>query len=146
MILSLTLRRKTSINLRFFYGSFRSFADMQKFKVALTFLFGLFMILGGAMHFVNPEMYNPFIPEFLPKHIINYISGLLEIILGIGVFTKRYRALSTSGILWLMLAFLPLHVIDVFKENPAIGSHQMALIRLPFQFVFILWAWFINKK
>jgi len=36
--------------------------------------------------------------------------------------------------------------MDVFKENPAIGSHQLALIRLPLQFVLILWAWFIAKK
>jgi len=58
----------------------------------------------------------------------------------------RYRSLGTLGILLLMLAFLPLHVMDVFSDQPAIESHQLALIRLPIQFVFILWAWFINKK
>jgi uncharacterized membrane protein len=119
---------------------------MSKFKVALTFLFGLFMILGGVMHFLNPEMYNPFIPDFLPKDLINYGSGILEIVLGIAVMIPRFRSMGTLGILLLMMAFLPLHLMDVFKENPAIGSHQLALIRLPFQFVFILWAWFIHKK
>jgi uncharacterized membrane protein len=46
----------------------------------------------------------------------------------------------------MMLAFLPLHILDVFKENPAIGSHEAALVRLPLQFVLILWAWFIKKR
>ncbi len=119
---------------------------MSKFKTALTFLFGIFIIFGGAMHFINPEIYDPFIPDFLPKDLINYAAGVLEIMLGIGAMIPRCRSLGTLGILLLMLAFLPLHLIDVFKENPAIGSHEMALIRLPIQFVFILWAWFINKK
>lgn len=119
---------------------------MNKLKLLLTFLFGGFMILGGAMHFINPEMYNPFIPDFMPKAVVNYASGLLELILGIGVMIPRSRSAATLGIFLLMLAFLPLHVLDVFKENPAIGSHHLALIRLPLQFVLIAWAWFIYKK
>jgi len=119
---------------------------MIMFKTVLTYVFGLFMILGGVMHFINPEIYNPFIPDFLPKDLINYASGLLEIIAGIGAMVPSYRSKATMGILILMLAFLPLHVMDVFKENPAIGNHQLALIRLPLQFVLILWAWFISKK
>jgi uncharacterized membrane protein len=50
------------------------------------------------------------------------------------------------GILAMMLVFLPLHIWDIFRENPAIGSHKVALIRLPIQFVLIAWAWFISKK
>lgn len=119
---------------------------MTRLKLVLTFAFGLFMIFGGVMHFINPGIYEPFIPDFLPKDLVNYASGALEIVVGIGAMIPRYRSWGTLGILLLMLAFLPLHVMDVFKENPAIGSHQMAVIRLPIQFVFILWAWFIHKK
>ncbi len=119
---------------------------MIKLKVGLTFLFGLFMILGGVMHFVNPAMYDPFIPDFLPKVFINYASGLLEVAVGIAAMTPSYRAWGTLAILLLMLAFLPLHIMDVFKEHPAIGNHQLALIRLPIQLVLITWAWFIHKK
>jgi uncharacterized membrane protein len=119
---------------------------MLKFKLILTFLFGAIMILGGMMHFINPEMYNPFIPDFLPKDLVNYVTGILEISVGIGAIIPRYRSAGTLGILVLMLAFLPLHIIDVFKDNPAIGSQQAALIRLPIQFVLIFWAWFIHKK
>ncbi|HAK78963.1 MAG TPA: hypothetical protein DCM71_19145 [Runella sp.] len=54
--------------------------------------------------------------------------------------------LKVLGIFVMMLVFLPLHVIDIFKENPAIGSHQVALVRLPIQFVLIAWTWFIYKK
>jgi uncharacterized membrane protein len=119
---------------------------MGKLKIILTFLFGAFMILGGINHFMKPDMYSAFIPEFLPQKVINYLTGIVEIGVGIGVFIPRYRSLATLGILVMMLLFLPLHILDVFKESPAIGSHQAALIRLPIQFLFILWAWYIHKK
>lgn len=119
---------------------------MKNLKLSLTFLFGVFMIFGGVNHFIKPEMYAPFTPDFLPSLAINYLAGVAEIVLGLGVFIPRYRSKATFGILLMMLVFLPLHVFDIFKENPAIGSHQAAIIRLPVQFLFIAWAWFIHKK
>ena len=119
---------------------------MGKVKLVLTFLFGAFIIFGGIGHFRNPAMYFPFIPDFLPKAAINYLVGIVEIVVGAGVFIPQYRSLATKALLFMMVAFLPLHILDVFQENPAVGTHQVALIRLPVQFVFILWAWYINKK
>jgi uncharacterized membrane protein len=119
---------------------------MKKAKLVLAFLFGVLMIFAGVSHFLKPAMFFPFIPDFLPQPAINYSAGILEIVVGVGVFIPRFRSVSTLGILVMMLLFLPLHVIDVFKENPAIGSHQAALVRLPIQFVLIAWAWFIGKK
>jgi uncharacterized membrane protein len=119
---------------------------MKNFKIALTYLFGLFMIYGGVNHFLKPEIYLPFVPSFLPASFINQASGVAEIIVGLMVFLPKYRSIGTLGILVLMLLFLPLHIIDVFSDIPAIGSHKAALIRLPVQFLFIAWAWYINKK
>lgn len=119
---------------------------MTLLKKISTFTFGVFLILGGIMHFIKPEMYNPFIPDFLPKILVNYLAGFVEIAVGAGVFIPLYRPMATLGILILMIAFLPLHIVDLFKDHPAIGSHKLAVIRLPLQFVLILWAWFISKK
>lgn len=119
---------------------------MKTLKLILTYLFGVIMIVAGANHFIKPEMYAPFIPEFLPNLAVNYLTGIVEIVVGVGVFIPRYRSMATFGILIMMVAFLPLHIFDVFKGNPAIGSHQAALIRLPVQFLLISWAWFIHKK
>lgn len=119
---------------------------MKTVKLILTFLFAAFMILGGVNHFLKPEMYFPFIPEVLPQKVIIYLSGVLEIALGVGACIPQLRSKATLGILVLMIVFLPLHIIDVFKENPAVGTHEAALIRLPLQFVLILWAWFIYRQ
>lgn len=119
---------------------------MKTTKLILTLLFGAFMVFAGISHFLKPAMFFPFIPDFLPKAAVNYLAGAIEIVVGIGAFIPRFRSLATLTILLMMVAFLPLHVLDVFKEHPAIGSHQAALIRLPLQFILIFWAWFIHKK
>jgi len=119
---------------------------MKIFKLILTLLFGALMIYGGVNHFLKPEMYTPFVPNPLPKALINYGSGIVEIVLGIGTFIPRFRQQAAFGIFILMVIFLPLHVTDVFKENPAIGSHQAALVRLPVQLLFIALTWFMSRK
>ena len=119
---------------------------MKYLKLGLTFLFGAFMIFGGVNHFRNPAMYLLFVPDFLPAALVNQVSGVLEIVLGLGVFIPQFRQRAAYGIFLLMLVFLPLHLWDVFREKPAIGSHEAALIRLPVQFLFILIGWFISDS
>jgi uncharacterized membrane protein len=119
---------------------------MKTTKLILTFLFGAFMIFGGVNHFLKPAMYLAMTPDFLPKEITNYLVGIAEILVGVGVFIPRFRSLAALGILAMMLVFLPIHIVDFFKDNPVIGSHKAASIRIAVQFVFIAWAWFIYKK
>ncbi|MDX2285863.1 MAG: hypothetical protein NW241_16970 [Bacteroidia bacterium] len=116
---------------------------MKSFYLVLTLLFGVLMVAGGISHFVFPEMYDAFLPEFLPRRPLNLLGGAAEIAVGIGVWIPRFRPAAALGILVLMVAFLPLHVIDVFREQPVIGSFQAALIRLPVQLLLIAWAWAI---
>ena len=119
---------------------------MKIFKTVLSFLFAAFMIFGGVNHFLKPAMYAPFIPSFLPNDLVNYGTGLIEIILGIGVFIPKFKHQAGFGLFVLMLIFLPLHVMDVFKDMPAIGSHQVALVRLPVQFLFLAITWWMSKE
>ena len=109
-------------------------------------LFAIFMIMGGVQHFLKPDFYLPFVPEFLPfKMEVIYMSGLLEIALGALLLLKKYARLAAMGIFILMVLFLPIHVWDVFSSTPAIGTHKAALIRLPFQFLFMAIAWKIKQ-
>ena len=45
-----------------------------------------------------------------------------------------------------MLLLLPLHIIDLFRDKPVIGSMTAAIIRIPIQFLLIFLAWFGKEK
>lgn len=119
---------------------------MKNLWKILQVLLALFMIYAGVQHFLKPEFYTPFVPGFLPaKTMFVYASGLVEVAVGILILLPKYTKRAATGVMWLMVLFLPIHVWDVFAEHPAIGSHQSALIRLPFQFVFIAWAYGVRR-
>ena len=119
---------------------------MRRAALVLSVLIGVFMLWGGALHFLKPTFYLPFVPGFLPFRAgFVALSGAVEIMLGVAALIPRTRSLAGWGILALMIAFLPIHVWDVFRADPAIGTHGAALVRLPFQFLFILWAWFVAR-
>jgi uncharacterized membrane protein len=132
-----------------FLGEKFNFNLARIYMKVLGYILAIIILLGGVSHFLMPEMFMPFIPEFLPAELVNYVSGLVEIIVGFCYFIPSYRNLSSLAIFVLMIVFLPLHVIDVFIENPAIGSKTAAYIRLPIQFLLIYLAWKVfkfNKK
>ncbi len=125
---------------------FSKLKELKKVALSLTFLLAFFMIFAGINHFLKPEMYFPFIPDFLFPKIVNYLVGILEVGLGIGVVVRSIRQKATLGIFLLLLMFLPIHLVDVFSEAPIIGNGKLALLRLAVQFVLLFWAWFVYRK
>jgi uncharacterized membrane protein len=118
----------------------------SKIWIAVRILFALFMIMGGVQHFIKPDFYLPFVPSFLPfPMVIIYLSGIIEVALGLLLLFKKSAKIAAVGIFMLMLLFLPVHVWDIISDTPAIGSHKAALIRLPFQFLFLAIAWKIKQ-
>jgi len=114
-------------------------------KKIIGIILALLLLLSGIVHFINPEFYFPLIPDFFPKSLVNQLAGIVEIILGIGVFIPTLRRKALLGIFLLMLLFLPIHIFDALKENPAIGTKTVAFVRIGIQFVLIFLPWFASK-
>lgn len=112
-------------------------------KLLLLWTYALLMMAAGLNHIVYPKFYKTFIPGWLPLYTVNYTVGIIEFVIGLGLLFPQYRHTCALALFILMLFFLPFHVLDVFKENPAIGSKLLAYIRLPLQFALIWWAWYL---
>lgn len=82
------------------------------------------------------------IPPYLPyPQLLNYLSGLLEIILGIMAFIPRHFNKAKWGMIALLVAIFPANIHmamnpEVFPEINSIGLW----VRLPFQIVFMFWV------
>ena len=109
----------------------------------LKILLAAFIIYAGVQHFLNPDFFLKVIPPFLLDYglPIVYISGVIEIAIGLLLLSTKYQRIGALSFMLLMLAFLPLHIWDVFVENPFTGSQNAAYIRLAMQFVLIALPW-----
>jgi len=119
---------------------------MRLFWKILKILLAIFMVYAGIQHFLKPAIFLPFVPDFLPlKMLIVFLSGAVEVVLGALLLLPKLAKWGATGILVLMIIFLPIHICDVFSDQPAIGSAEAAMIRLPIQFVIIGLAWTVRK-
>ena len=116
---------------------------MNTFLFVLKIVFGIFFSYAGIMHFVKPQFFKHFIPDFLPKLAVNYVFGSIELILGVALFFPQTVNKAAAGVFILMLFFSPIHIWDLTKARPAIGSKKLAIIRIPLQFLLLYLSYLI---
>ena len=107
------------------------------------YLMAAIYVLAGTLHFIKPKIYLRIMPRYLPfpKSLV-YLSGLAEIILGIGLCFKETKDFAIYGIILMLVIFLLVHFYMLSSEKAAAGFPKWALLlRLPLQFVLMFWAY-----
>jgi len=131
-----------------------SAGTLARLKRPLLYLMGLLYVVAGVLHFVYPGAYAQIVPPALPAPLaLVYLSGVAEVALGVGVLLPRTRRLAAWGLVALLLAVFPANVYMatsdvVIQGGPAwVGDPSDAArwARLPFQAVFVLWAWWYTR-
>ena len=115
----------------------------------ITYFIAISLILFGVVHFVVPDPLLAFFPDFIPKsfgYFFIYASGLVELVLGLGLIWPKYRALAAILTMWLFILYFPFHIRDLFVEKPIVGSFTNGIIRIGVQFLIIYLAWLIYSK
>jgi uncharacterized membrane protein len=109
--------------------------------------FGLYImaamyVLAGLIHFIKPKMYMRIMPNYLPNHkALVYLSGIAEIMLGIGLCFSVLKVVSIYGIITMLAVFLMVHFYMLSSEKASAGIPKWLLIlRLPLQFFLMYWA------
>jgi uncharacterized membrane protein len=109
-------------------------------------------VFAGFNHLINPAFYLAIIPPDLPNpEWINVISGLAEIVLGVFILEPRVRVLAAWGIIALLVAVFPANLyvatqnIGLPGGEPGTGNGLVNWVRLPFQALFVAWAWWYTR-
>ena len=125
---------------------------MSRTKRAFLWLMAAFYVVGGLNHLMNPEFYEVIVPPGLPNpEWLSLISGLAEIVLGVFVLEPRVRVLAAWGIIALLIAVFPANLyvtlanIGLPAGEPGTGNAVFNWVRLPFQGLFIVWAWWYTR-
>ncbi len=120
---------------------------MTLFKTIICFLLAGFFIFAGITHFTQDSVYAEIVPPLLPfPYAIVWITGVMEIIMGIGLLMPRWRRLAGMLLAPFLLAVLPANIYMAIADIPFNGKDLTAAqlwIRVALQFpliALILWA------
>lgn len=108
-------------------------------------ILALFFIGAGVNHFISQSFYVEITPAYLPaREALVIVSGIAEILGGIGLLLPQTRRLAGWGLIALLVAVLPVHVEMVmhgFRTAPT----WVLWLRLPLQAALIFWVWSAMK-
>jgi uncharacterized membrane protein len=119
-------------------------------ELAALYLLAFAMVAIGTLHFVRPKPFVRIVPKYLPAPLaLVYISGFFEILGGLGLLIPGTRSWAAWGLIALYIAVFPANVYMLSHDislDPRKPIPRWALwLRLPFQFLFIAWAyWFTS--
>ncbi len=119
---------------------------MSRTKRFLLWVMAVCYILAGFNHLMNPEFYVAIIPPELPNpEWLNLLSGLAEIVLGVFILEPRVRVFAAWGLIALLIAVFPANVHVALESEPGTGGAMVTWIRLPFQLLFVAWAYWYTR-
>jgi uncharacterized membrane protein len=121
-----------------------------KLKRAFRLILAVSMVAVGALHFVRPSGFVKIVPSFLPAPLLLvHLSGFVEVAAGLGLLVRRVHRAAAWVLVALYVAVFPANInMAVNDLQPEQGHIPAALLwlRLPFQAVFIAWAWWLSRS
>jgi uncharacterized membrane protein len=103
-----------------------------------------------SVSIVKPIEYASLVPpQFGDRFAMVYISGFFEILGGIGLLIPFVSVAAAWGLIALFIAVFPANIYQAIHSIPIEGIPHHPLFywfRLPFQAVFIAWAWWYTRK
>lgn len=121
----------------------------MRLKPGFRWILTVVMIGAGANHFIAPDTYVAMMPAALPAHLaLVYLSGVAEILGGLGLILPATRKLAAWGLIALFVAVFPANLNMAINGLP-LGTTEVpswALwARLPLQLVAIAWAYWFTR-
>ncbi len=123
---------------------------MPPLKLAALWVLAIAMMVVGALHFLRPKPFVRIVPSYLPAPLLLvYVSGFFEILGGVALLIPETRSWAAWGLIALYIAVFPANVYMLTHNislDPDKPIPRWALwLRLPFQFVFIAWAYWLTR-
>jgi uncharacterized membrane protein len=106
-------------------------------------------VVAGVLHFVKPEAYVKIVPPYIPWHLLMVrISGVAEILGGLGLLASQTRRAAAWGLVALLIAVFP---ANLYMATDPIGAGALSIPpalrwgRLPVQILLVLWLLWCSK-
>jgi uncharacterized membrane protein len=123
---------------------------VSRIRAALRAVLGVAMVGVGVLHFAQPEPFVRIMPAWLPAPLVLvWVSGVFEILGGVGLFVPRTRRFAGLGLCALYVAVFPANVNMAVNHLTLDGVTPVPTAvlwgRLPLQAVLIALAWWVSR-
>lgn len=123
--------------------------DPRRFEPGLRYLLAAAMTIVGVLHFVNPQPFVELMPRMFPEATrlpLVLVSGVFEVLGGVGLLPARSRRFSAFGLMALYVAVFPANIRMAIDPEYFHVSKAIAYGRLPFQILFLVWAYRYTRR
>lgn len=107
------------------------------------YILSLVFCVAGIFHFIKPKAFMRIMPLYLPyPKLLVYLSGIAEIIAGVGLLFSTTKSYSAWLIIVLLIGFFPVHIHMLVNKKAGLNIPKSLLVfRLFLQFALIYWAY-----
>lgn len=109
-------------------------------------LLAIAFVVAGVLHFVVPAYFIAIVPRWLPNpDLLVVLSGLGEIVGGLGLMVARTRRIAGAGLIVLLVAVFPANIqmLHDWRASGGGGWYEVGLwLRLPVQLLLI---WVVHR-
>ncbi|GAA4274399.1 MauE/DoxX family redox-associated membrane protein [Aquimarina gracilis] len=107
------------------------------------YILSVIFVTAGVFHLIRPKAFMRIMPLYIPYHrLLVYLSGIAEILAGLGVLFIATRTLSIWAIIAMLILFFPVHIHMLMNKKASLNFPRSILFfRLFLQFGLIYWAY-----
>jgi uncharacterized membrane protein len=122
----------------------RGSVDMEIVRKIGLVLAALLYVVAGALHFIETDAYLRIMPPYIPWHLFMVrLSGICEILGGLGLLIPRTRRAAAWGLVALLIAVFPANIYIATNPMDA-GAASIAPVlrwgRLALQPLLMWWV------
>ncbi len=123
---------------------------MRYFKLFTIYFMSFWYTYVGVRHFIDPDFFLAIMPNYLSFHLeLVYLTGIFEILCGVFLLFNKTRTYSAYALIFLLIIVFPanIHLVESQLSQSILGvTKTQSIIRLPFQVLFILIAYWHSKN
>jgi uncharacterized membrane protein len=138
------LRRRDRVYMRPAAGRMRLMV-----RTALRWLAAVAFVGAGLNHFRSMPFYERIVPPSFPRpRLLVVVSGVAEVLGGLGLLVRPLRRAAGWGLIALLLAVLPANVHMATSDDPRVTldlPRWALILRLPLQAVLIVWVAWVSR-
>ena|SRR5450631_3650632 len=127
-----------------------SFSFAARLRGPARIALGLLFISASTFHFTAAETELQLVPPFLPwRRAAVAITGILELLGGIGVLIPRFQRIAGQGLALLLIGIFPANIYHTMKRKEFqgfTGSPLYHILRWPMQGLLIWWTLWCSGK